>query len=140
MYSGGSNAICVGYSIFGVQQADAKITPRSPNQSQGLHLSVFQDKSERGAFFFVFVGQPHGDSKERNPGDLNSRASCQVLERWYLYPQGAGPTAGDLVPGSRREQKKTHYQQLHKSYFNNFLYNTEFVPKHQLTLLIPNQF
>ena len=30
----------------------------------------------------------------------------KVLERWYLYPQGAGPTPGNPVPGSRRERKK----------------------------------
>ena len=41
-----------------------------------------------------------------------SMASCQVLERWYLYPQGAGPTAGDLVPGSRRVQKKKKISQI----------------------------
>ena len=36
--------------------------------------------------------------------ELHSRASCQVLNTTVPVPRkGAGPTVGDLVPGSRRE-------------------------------------
>ena len=57
--------------------------------------------------------------------ELHSRASFQVLERWYLYPQGASPTAGDLVPGSRREWKKNKFDCLFILQLLNTIYIIE---------------
>ena len=60
-----------------------------------------------------------------------------MLERWYLYLEGAGPTARDPVPLNRREQKKNRVCITAPRQPNFYLLGCHAAPRYRLQILFP---